>query len=670
MEAQGDGDQFSMESEKSLQELIVLLADWYWKQDSNYRFTLIRGGGYGSSVSEIFLGKTPWELDFIPVNNGGNWDEYKKVLEARQPFSDFVCSNIDQSGQMHYLSSSGRPCFNADGTFDGYHGITKDVTQRVEAEKALLESETRFRSLIEFSSDWYWEQDEQFRFSYMPAAAFEKAGHLASAIHGKTRWELKEATPLSGTWDDHRRILEAHMPFRDFEYRRIADDGVLRYSSNSGMPVFDENGNFKGYRGVGRDITASKLAAERIHYLATHDGLTGLPNRSHFSDILNKAINTAKRYGRKFAVLFIDLDRFKLINDTLGHDAGDALLIEVAKRLTLSIRESDVVARLGGDEFVVMMAEINSPEDVNPVADKILSAMATPFMLVGSEYRISASVGACIYPLHAQDEQTLMKHADAAMYQAKENGKNNHQMYSTDIQSASQDRLTLETNLRDAIDRQEFFLHYQAKLDLDTGEIKGVEALLRWRHPSLGVIMPHQFIPLAEETGMIVPIGKWVLSTACAQNVAWQRAGLASLCMAVNLTTRQFNDVNLLDIIATALKESGLSPQFLELELSENMVMQNAQRTMATLAALKSIGVRLAVDNFGVGYSSLAQIKRFPIDAIKIDHSFIRDIVDNIEDQAITTAIISMGKMLDMKVIAGGVETLEQKNFLLDQGCN
>jgi diguanylate cyclase (GGDEF)-like protein/PAS domain S-box-containing protein len=413
-----------------------------------------------------------------------------------------------------------------------------------------------------------------------------------------------------------------------------------------------------------------KRAEERIQYLATHDGLTGLPNRVMFSQLLNGAIQSARRYQRKFGVLFIDLDRFKVINDTLGHEAGDKLLQETADRLRQSLRSSDTVARLGGDEFVVLVQEVADAEQAATVARKVLSTVIRPMMLAGQECRVTASIGIAMYPGDGEDEQSLMKNADIAMYHAKEEGKNNFQFHSIEIKSQSLERLTLETNLRRALERSEFSLHYQAKLDLKTDTINGVEALLRWQNPQLGSIPPVQFIPLAEETGLIVSIGKWVLRTACAQNVAWQRQGLPPICMAVNLSARQFSDENLLDDIAAALKDSGMAPQLLELEITEGMVIHNPKRAVETLTAIKRMGVRLAIDDFGTGYSSLGQLKNFPIDTLKVDRSFIREIPTDAEDKAITQAIIAMGKTLSLTVVAEGVETEAQAQFLRENACD
>jgi diguanylate cyclase (GGDEF)-like protein/PAS domain S-box-containing protein len=408
----------------------------------------------------------------------------------------------------------------------------------------------------------------------------------------------------------------------------------------------------------------------KIEYLASHDSLTNLPNREMFNQLLHFAIEAAHRYSRQFAVLFIDLDRFKVINDSLGHDAGDALLVEVANRLRQSLRSTDVIARLGGDEFVVILEQASDGQGVEGVAHTLLSVLRQPVQLCGHECHTTASIGIAIYPAHGSDVQTLTKNADMAMYLAKEDGKNGFRFFTKDVKTQSIERLMLETGLRHALDREEFALHYQPKVDLQTGQITGVEALLRWIHPDLGVLPPMQFIPLAEETGLIVPIGRWALKEACRQNMAWQHQGLRPVSVAVNLSPRQFVDENLLHDVDDALATSGMSPALLQLEVTESMVMQNVPRAVRLLDALQSRGIRLAIDDFGTGYSSMSLMKQFPIDTIKIDRSFVRDLPNDSEDKAIAQAIISMGKALGMTIIAEGVETTEQQTFLRDHACD
>ncbi len=542
--------------------------------------------------------------------------------------------------------------------------------QRKQAEEGVRESEERFRSLTVLSTDMYWEQDEQFRFTSMSGTGSQRVNVKTFPAIGKKRWEQNYVNMTADQWAEHIALLEAHKPFRDMELCRLDETGKKIWISISGEPVFDSSGVFRGYRGVGKDISERKQDEERIHFLANHDALTSLPNRAMFNDVLNLAIQNARRYNRNFAVLFIDLDRFKNINDTLGHEAGDRLLQEMGARLTQTVRASDVVARLGGDEFVVLVQEVSEAKQVEAVARKVLFTLVKPMVIQGQECRVTASIGICMFPAEAQDEHALMKNADIAMYRAKEDGKNTYKFYSEEMNIHSFERLALETSLRRGLERNEFVLHYQAKLDLHTGKINGVEALVRWQHPDLGMVPPAQFIPLAEETGLIVPLGKWVLHTACAQSVAWLREGLPPLHMAVNLSARQFADEDLVKDIAAALETTGLQPELLELELTESMVIQNAERAGRVLAEIKKMGARLAIDDFGVGYSSLTHLKRFPIDTLKVDRSFIRDLPQNAEDRALTEAIIAMGKSLKLTVVAEGVETKEQQTFLRDRDCD
>lgn len=413
-----------------------------------------------------------------------------------------------------------------------------------------------------------------------------------------------------------------------------------------------------------------KKDAEHIRHLAYYDNLTELPNREMFGVALTRSLNHGKRYNGRFAVLFLDLDRFKQINDTLGHDAGDLLLKEVSARLRHTLRISDTVARLGGDEFVVLVPELKDDAQADAVARKILGAISRPFLFPGQELRVTCSVGISRFPEDGTDEQMLMKHADIAMYQAKDAGKNGLAFYSAERNVNSFERLALESSLRRALEREELLLHYQPKKNFHTGQTAGMEVLLRWHHPELGMVSPTQFISVAEDTGMIVPIGKWVMRTACKQTMIWQASGLGGLVVAINVSPRQFGDDSFLSDVLAILAETGMNPKLLELEITESMIMQNAERGRALLNTLKGMGIRIAIDDFGTGYSSLATLKQFPIDTLKIDRSFIRDLETDAEDRGLTEAIISMAKTLHLHVVAEGVETVCQSDFLRTRGCD
>jgi diguanylate cyclase (GGDEF)-like protein len=411
-------------------------------------------------------------------------------------------------------------------------------------------------------------------------------------------------------------------------------------------------------------------ADERIKYLAMHDGLTELPNRASFNQLLRGAIETAQRRERSFAVLFIDIDRFKVINDSLGHDSGDALLVETGNRLRRCLRAGDVVARLGGDEFVVILEHAFEAKQVEVAARKILAVVSQPMLLCGLECRATASIGIAMFPQDGEDEVTLTKNADIAMYRAKEEGKNGFRFFIRQSRTQSVERLMFEARLRQALERDEFSLHYQPKVDVASGRITGVEALLRWTLPDLGSPPPAQFISLAEETGLIVPIGRWVLKNACAQTMAWIAQGLPPVSMAVNLSPRQFSDENLLQDIDQALAASAMPAELLQLEITESMVMHNVGRAIELLEIIHRRGVRLAIDDFGTGYSSMSLMKKFPVDTIKLDRSFVKDLPDDAEDRAIAEAIIRMGKALGLTVVAEGVETAAQVAFLRERACD
>lgn len=409
---------------------------------------------------------------------------------------------------------------------------------------------------------------------------------------------------------------------------------------------------------------------ETLRVQATHDPLTNLPNRLLFSDRLTQRLADARRQKQALAVMYLDLDRFKIINDTLGHNLGDLLLKEVAQRLLHCLRDSDTLARMGGDEFTIILTNIESTDNATIVAEKVLDSLSGPFFLAGRELFISASIGISLYPSDGTDVETLVKNADTAMYRAKEQGRNMYQLYTESLNTAALEWMTLENSLRKALERQEFLVYYQPRVDMHTERILGTEALVRWQHPEYGIVPPAQFIPLAEETGLIMPISEWVLHAACLQNKAWQDAGFEPMTIAVNISARQFQQENLVKTITDTLAKTDLRPEHLDLELTESTLMQDPDAAIAVLRELKSMGIRVSIDDFGTGYSSLSYLKRFPVDAVKIDRSFVRDITTNPDDAAIAGAVVAMAHSLKLNVIAEGVETLEQLEFLRNIKCN
>ena len=957
-----------------------LSADWYWEQDDQFRFTWRAGRGLearGFALDEA-IGKTRWDLAVEDMTEA-DWAEHKAALKAHQRFQDFVIKRRNKDGELIYISLSGKPIFDADLRFTGYRGIGRDVTGQKLAERALQASEERFRSLTGLSSDWYWEQDAELRFTFVSSAIDAISGVHQSDRLGKRRWEIPGLRFDPALLDEHKKFLAERKPFRDFRYTRQMPDGRLRHISITGTPLFDVGGTFTGYRGIGREVTTevgaeqrmgrlrdfyaalskvndaiihasdeqrlfnevcsiavtyghaifaricmidprtgmvdnvaiagnhqgygerapisidperpegqgptaialrtntpdvsndieadprnlywraammstgarsyvvfplnrggqvvgslhiyaaeknwfddelvaliTELAANisfaldnfareeerqnaalalraseqrfrdvaeaagefvwendlegrftyvspravdytgyaaeelvghtaiefmppgegerirqwlsentrpdrsfrgmehmflsksgevlwmqvsavsiwdengkplgqrgttrdiselkrseaRISYLATRDPLTELPNRLLFNDRLEQGIIAARRKLDKLGVLFLDLDRFKNINDSLGHHIGDLLLKEVAARMASCIRKGDTLSRLGGDEFVVTLEGLAHAEDAAQVALKIITALRRPLSVGGHTLNTSCSIGISIYPDDAEDSSELMKNADTAMYHAKEQGRNNFQFFSQEMNLRAVERHRLETELRLALDQGQFVLHYQPQADIRNGRLIGMEALIRWQHPQRGLVPPNSFIPVAEESGLIGPIGQWALRTACEQIQHWQAAGLPIVKVAVNISARQFNEPrDFADDVTRLLNSIGLDPRYLELEMTESMLLKNVDENVAVLRKLGSLGTSLAVDDFGTGYSSLAYLKQLPIDTLKIDRTFVRDIESDADDAAIIKAIIAMAHSLDLRVTAEGVETQGQLSALRILRC-
>lgn len=462
-----------------------------------------------------------------------------------------------------------------------------------------------------------------------------------------------------------RELRESHVVMRTYD-----KGGQLFWSDVYIAPVRDDAGNVNHYVVAMYDITANKRYQAELEFQANRDTLTGLANRSLLHDRLQQTCAYVERYGHSAWVLFINLDRFKFVNDTLGHKAGDRMLKEVADRLRVAVRDTDTVARLSADEFVLILSE-QADEALSPAfVQRIMDAIARPVSIQAYEFVVNCSIGVAVCPGDGKDAETLLKHAGVAMYRAKEVGRNNFQFFAPSMNEHAMERLRIEGDLRNALERDEFVLHYQPQIDSKTGTVLGVEALLRWRHPALGMVPPVRFIGLAEETGLIVSIGDWVLRTACQQSVAWQRAGLGAIRVAVNLSPRQFYDRDLVGAVRAALDDTGIAPHLLELELTESMMMNDVEHAAGILRRLKALGVHLSIDDFGTGYSSLAYLKRFPIDVLKIDQSFVRDISVDPNDAAIVQSIISLAHSLRLKVVAEGVETEAELEFLRRHGCD
>ncbi|MEW6118314.1 MAG: EAL domain-containing protein, partial [Nitrospirota bacterium] len=455
-----------------------------------------------------------------------------------------------------------------------------------------------------------------------------------------------------------------------YYHRTLGPDGLVRILHCRGQVVADEKGNVIKMFGTAQDVTELKQMEETIRRQAYHDALTGLPNRILFIDHLDFALSQAHRSGKKLAVMFLDLDRFKTINDSLGHALGDKLLIAVAHRLKASVREADMIARMGGDEYTILLSQVNHEEDIVTIVEKIIAAFKQPYSIDSRELHITVSIGISIYPNDGDDAGILMQNADTAMYHAKEEGRNNYQFYNPVINVKAFRKIVLEHGLRHTLQQEELTVHYQPLVNIGTGKITGMEALVRWRHPDLGLLTPLQFIPLAEETGLITAIDEWVLRTACAQNKAWQNAGYAPLCVTVNLSAHHLQHTNLVKTVDEVLRDTSLDPRFLCIEITESTIMQNIEAAAYKLSALNELGVRCAIDDFGIGYSSLSYLKKLPIHKLKIDKSFISDLLIDTDNKAIVHAIIVLAHNLKIKVVAEGVEYEDQRSFLQAMRCD
>jgi diguanylate cyclase (GGDEF)-like protein/PAS domain S-box-containing protein len=546
--------------------------------------------------------------------------------------------------------------------------LTEDIIARVRAEKALELRERAIQAsanaiiIINATAPGY-------PIEYVNPAFERITGRSAAETIGRSsKFLLGEETDQPGIAEIRATIREKREGNAILQHSR--KDGSQLWSDLHIAPVKDESGKVSHFVVVQYDITANKRYEAELEFQASRDALTGLANRNLLRDRLHQAIAYAGRYDHQVWVVYIDLDSFKFVNDTLGHKAGDLLLQAVATRLLSAVRETDTVARLGGDEFVLLLPEREDEHLKAGVVQRIMDVVAQPLRIEGHEFFVTFSSGVAAYPADGDNAEMLVKHADIAMYRAKELGRNNFQFYTSAMNERALERLRIEGDLRNALERGEFLLHYQPQVDLGSGQIVGMEALIRWQHPELGMVSPLRFIGLAEETGLIIPIGAWVLRTACAQCKAWQQAGLGRLRIAVNLSARQFAQQDLVRFIADVLEETGLDPTCLEIELTESLVMKDVERAIGILRDLKSLGVHISVDDFGTGYSSLSYLKRFPIDVLKIDQSFVRDITLDPDDAAIVASIISLAHSLRLHVIAEGVETEEQLAYLRQHRCD
>jgi diguanylate cyclase (GGDEF)-like protein/PAS domain S-box-containing protein len=574
------------------------------------------------------------------------------------------------SGRETWLNTRARPMRDRAGRITGYLGASTDIADLKKTEETLRASEARFRNYFELPligialigpDKRWWEVNDRL---------CEMLGYRRSRLLGMTWAEMTHPDDQSAEEIQLERVLNRRIQGYSLDKRFIRQDGALLYASVSTRCVRQANGMVDHFVTVIQDITERRQAAEHIEHLAYYDALTGLPNRTLLNDRLQQALLRAGREHNLAGMLLVDLDRFKLINDALGHKIGDRLLSEVATRLQQCLRQCDTISRQGGDEFAILLPDLTSSDDATRVAQRMLDAMIQPLRLDGRELNITCSIGISLYPRDGRTSESLLKNADIALYRAKDMGRNNYQFYLSGGTMLSRERLNLETDLRHAMNRRQLELYYQPKWDFRTDAITGAEALIRWNHPDLGLVSPVRFIPIAEESGLVLPMGEWILRAAVSEIGQLHKEGFPGLRIAVNLSGRQFRQTDLKDRVREALTTSGFDPACLELELTEGILMHNNEENMAVLHAFKAMGVRIAIDDFGTGYSSLSYLQQFPVNVLKIDRAFVIDLPENTSSAAIVDAIVTLAHGLELEVVAEGVETPQQQAFLQAHGCD
>jgi diguanylate cyclase (GGDEF)-like protein/PAS domain S-box-containing protein len=696
----------------SVQALIDKVPDYLWIKDVAGRFVIANNAiafDNGRAEPDGMIGLSDFDLH-APEAAEKFFALEQDILRTGQPMIDKEEFIVDSSGAKKWFSSTKVCLRNQGNEVVGILGISRDITERKLADgllngqahilamiatgaplEAVLDRHMRliesqhagiFGSILLLDADGIHMRygaapnlAEDFKRTFDGVRIGPKAGSCGAAAYRREAVIVADIATDSH-WEDYRELAAAHGYRSCWSTPIMSHLGVVLgtfaiYSKEVREPTAAETRLADTTTRIAGIAIERRQTEERILFMTNHDALTGLPNRALLRDRLVQAMLYADRYDRWATVVFIDLDNFKFVNDSLGHNSGDELLTIVADRMVGCVRPTDTVVRLGGDEFVILLFDQPKSADIiSMTLQKVRSAIAEPIHLDGHDLRVTCSIGIANYPEDGADADTLIANADAAMYRAKEVGRDNCQFYTSELNTKVHEKLVLLEELRTAVVRSEFVIHYQPQVDLRTGRVFAVEALIRWKHPTHGVIPPIKFISLAEESGLIVPIGDWVLREACRQNKTWQDAGMPCMTMSVNVSARQFREKDLVGRVAFALAGSGLAAEYLELELTESLIMQNIDAAVVTMKQLQALGVRLSIDDFGTGYSSLASLKTFPVARLKIDKSFIDELATNENDQAVTTAVISLGQKLNLRVIAEGVETDDQIAFLRENNCD
>jgi diguanylate cyclase (GGDEF)-like protein/PAS domain S-box-containing protein len=696
----------------SIQALIDEMPDYLWVKDTGGRFVVANRAlakDNGRASAGEMIGLTDFDLH-APEAASGFFEIEQKIVRSGRPMVDFEESIVDAGGAVKWFSSTKMPLRDENDAIIGLIGISRDITDRKRLDR-LRSGEARILEMIATNAPLEEVLDSLMRVAEaqldgvvcstllldreglrlrpgaapsLPAALTRaidgvmvgpQAGSCGTAIHRRETVIVEDI--LSDPLWENCRDLVAPYGYRSCWSRPLlshqgAPLGALAmYAKEARAPSGAETRLFEATARLAGIAIERRRAEERIAFMASHDGLTGLPNRALLKDRLHQAMLYAERYDRWATVAFIDIDNFKLVNDSLGHGAGDELLKIVASRMVNCVRATDTVVRLGANEFAVLLFDQPKSADlVTATLQQLREAVGAPVEISGHDLQVTCSIGLANYPKDGTEVDALLANAGSAMYRAKEMGRDNFQFYTPELNARIHEKFLLQEELRNAIAREEFLLLYQPQVDLRTGRIFAVEALIRWRHPTLGIVPPGKFIPLAEESGLIVAIGDWVLRAACRQNKAWQDAGLGAINVSVNVSARQFKEKTWIGRVVAALKESGLEAKYLELELTESLIMQDVEQAIATMKQLQGLGVQLSIDDFGTGYSSLSALKSFPVARLKIDKSFVRDLPHDENDKAVAAAVISLGQKLNLRVIAEGVETDAQMASLRDNNCD